>query len=152
MIIFHWNCFNKQFGEKLSNCESFHRTFSDQMAKCTPFFGRVNSNFLKFSRFLIKFTCTLVAALSRGEGICWATISVKPVKSPRNLWNTKRSKGLTFNRLSSLVNLMPNSSQSMGKLVSTSPTTWANKKKKIRKKNIVKSSGACFTHCYFWVF
>ena len=81
--------------------------------------------------------CTLVAALSRGEGICWATMSVKPVKSPRNLWNTKRSKGLTFNRLSSLVNLIPSSSQSMGKLVSTSPTTWKNQRKKIMKSSAV---------------
>ena len=81
--------------------------------------------------------CTLVAALSRGEGICWATMSVKPVKSPRNLWNTKRSKGLTFNRLSSLVNLIPSSSQSMGKLVSTSPTTWKKSEKKIMKSSAV---------------
>ena len=81
---------------------------------------------------LFSFLCYLYfdenfcKVLPIGDGTCWATISVKPLKSPKNRWKTNLNRGRTFIFDSSFVNLMPSSSQSIGSEISTSPTIWAN--------------------------
>ena len=75
--------------------------------------------------------------------MCCASMSTNPLKSPKNLERMILSNGLMFILLSSLPRRTPNSSHREGRQVSTSPTTFREKKIEIhlrgkrRKENVI---------------
>lgn len=70
----------------------------------------------------------LLRAFDTGDGICSASMSVKPQNSPKNLAQTKRNNGLMFNFNSDFVNFIPSSAKVSANVESASPTVLKKRK------------------------